>query len=87
MKRTNLDDNARALVLACLEHKHSPEEARRILDAGDRAVLLANLRRSIANHDHALMELHPHHPRRPAITLDRAQLVALVEQLAGEALP
>jgi hypothetical protein len=33
------------------------------------------------------MELHPLNPRRHAITLDRAQLVALVEQLAGEAQP
>jgi hypothetical protein len=82
-----LDDNARALILACLEHKHSPDEARRILDAGAPAVLLANLRRAIANHDYALMEMHPLHPRRPAITLDRAQLVALVEQLAGAAKP
>jgi hypothetical protein len=82
-----LDDNGRALVLASLEHKHSPDEARRILDAGDGAVIVANLRRSIDNHDYVLMELHPLNPRRHAIALDRAQLVALVEQLTGEAQP
>ena len=82
-----LDDNARALILTSLERDHSPDEARRIVDAGDRAVVVASLRRSLANGEHALMELHPFHPWRAAVTVERAQLVALVGQLTGEAQP
>lgn len=79
------DDNARALILGSLGREHSPDDARRILDAGDSAVVLASLRRSIAGGEHALMDMHPLHPWRGAIALERARLLAVVAQLASEA--
>lgn len=80
------DDSVKSLVLLCLERDHSADEARRLMAEGAKTVLLDVLRGSLARHDFALAELHPNHPLRGVVTIDRARirtLVDLIERLTG----
>jgi hypothetical protein len=61
-----------------------PDEARRLVDTGEQAVIVASLCRSLDNADYALMHIHPAHPRHGIVTLDRELVRALLAKLGGE---
>jgi hypothetical protein len=61
-------------------------------EGGDRAVLLTEAerdlilewsRRSLDNTEYALMQIHPAHPRRGVVTLERQMIEGLVTKLKG----
>jgi hypothetical protein len=43
--------------------------------------ILYSLRSSLANSDYVLMEMHPNHPMRGQLVVERAQLCAIVSLL------
>lgn len=81
-----LNDSVRALVLLCLQKNHDAAEARRLVEEGARGAILDSVRRSLTNSDYVLMEMHPNHPMRGQLTVERAQLRAIVS-LLDEAAP
>lgn len=75
------NDALRSLVVLSLQRDHDAHEARRLVEEGARGAIVDSLRRSLANSDYALMEIHPQHPMRGQLTIERAQLSALISLL------